>query len=244
MKQITTILISACMLLFFSSCEKDELEPINTIPDADIPAFTAWLDNEGFIPGLSQGEMIQKMETYTQNGESVANQALGLHYDDYNGGGYAAFSDNFGFRNDYQASDNKKTADYTNTFYTRVPLDGLALPCGIEFEDTLRDVLNKLSISTDPSASFTADEGSDTVMTLYRDERYTLVFKNFLLSKEPIEVDIPYELIFTENYTFTLESGRESNVTRTVKLTFTPEDKVLHEFSVEVHENYKLTKAS
>ena len=81
-------------------------------------------------------------------------------------------------------------------------------------------------------------------MTLYRDERYTLVFKNFLLSKEPIEVDIPYELIFTENYTFTRESGRESNVTRTVKLTFTPEDKVLHEFSVEVHENYKLTKAS
>ena len=57
-------------------------------------------------------------------------------------------------------------------------------------------------------------------------------------------MDIPYELIFTENYTFTRESGRESNVTRTVKLTFTPEDKVLHEFSVEVYENYKLTKAS
>lgn len=244
MKRITTILISACMLLFFSSCEKDELEPINTIPDADIPAFTAWLDSEGFVPGLSQGEMIQKMETYTQNGESVANQLTGVHYDGYYGGGYAASGEGFGFRNDFQASENGKTADYTNSFYTRVPLDGLALPCGIEFEDTLRDVLDKLSISADPSVSFTADEGSDTVMTLYRDERYTLVFKNFLLSKEPIEVDIPYELIFTENYTFTRESGRESNVTRTAKLTFTPEDKVLHEFSVEVYENYKLTKAS
>ena len=244
MKRITTILISTCMLLSFASCEKDELEPINTIPDADIPAFTEWLDSEGFVPGLSQGEMIQKMETYTQNGESVANQALGLHYDGYNGGGYAARGDKFSFRNDYKASDDNKTADYNNSFSTQVSLDGLTLPFGIEFEDTLRDVLNKLSISTDFSASFTADEGSDTVMTLYRDERYTLVFKNFLLSKEPIEVDIPYELIFTENYTFTRESGREANVTRTVKLTFTPEDKVLHEFSVEVYENYKLTKAS
>lgn len=240
MKRITTILISACMLLFFSSCEKDELEPINTIPDADIPAFTAWLDSEGFVPGLSQGEMIQKMETYTQNGESVANQLTGLHYDGYNGGGYAASGEGFGFRNDFQASENGKTADYTNSFYTKVPLDGLHLPCGIGFEDTLHDVLDKLDINSDPSANFTADEGADTVMTLYRDDRYTLIFKNWYLSKEPIEVDIPYELIFTENYTFTRESGRESNVTRTIKLTFKPEEKTVYDFSVEVHENYKL----
>ena len=144
MKRITTILISTCMLLSFASCEKDELEPINTIPDADIPAFTEWLDSEGFVPGLSQSDMIEKMDGYTNNGQSVANTAAGYFYDGYNGGGYAAGGENFGFRNDYQASDNKKTADYTNSFYTRVPLDGLALPCGIEFEDTLRDVLKKL----------------------------------------------------------------------------------------------------
>ena len=242
MKRITMILISTCMLLSFASCEKDELEPINTIPDADIPAFTEWLDSEGFVPGLSQSDMIEKMDGYTNNGQSVANTATGYFYDGYNGGGYAAGGENFGFRNDYQASDNKKTADYTNTFYTRVPLDGLALPCGIEFEDTLRDVLDKLNISSDPSANFTADEGSDIVMTLYRDERYTLIFKNWLLSEEPIEVDIPYELIFTENYAFTRESGRESNVTRTIILTFKPEEKTVHDFRVKVHENYKLTR--
>ena len=227
------------MLLSFASCENDELEPINTIPDADITAFTEWLDGEGFVPGLSQGEMIQKMETYTQNGESVANQALGLHYDGYNGGGYAASGDNFGFRNDYQASDDNKTADYTNSFYTKVPLGGLTLPFGIEFEDNLQEAMSKIGIASDPSVNFIADEGFNIAMTLYRDERYTLVFKNWYLSTEPIEVDIPYELIFTENYTTTREDGRESNVTRTMKLTFKPEEKTLHDFSVKVHENYK-----
>lgn len=148
MKRIITILISACMLLSFASCENDELEPINTIPDADITAFTEWLDGEGFVPGLSQGEMIQKMETYTQNGESVANQALGLHYDGYNGGGYAASGDNFGFRNDYQASDDNKTADYTNSFYTKVPLGGLTLPFGIEFEDNLQEAMSTTTMTT------------------------------------------------------------------------------------------------
>ncbi len=64
MKRITIILISACMLLSFASCEKTEPEPINTIPDADITAFMEWLDDEGFVPGLSQGEMIEKMDGY------------------------------------------------------------------------------------------------------------------------------------------------------------------------------------
>ena len=238
------IFISACMLLSFASCEKSP-EPVNNIPDTDITAFTAWLDSEGFVPGLSQGEMIQKMESYTQNGESVAN-AAGLFYDGYNGGGYAAGGDNFGFRNDYQASDDNKTADYTNSFYTKVPLDGLTLPVGIEFEDTLRDVLDMLSIATDPSANFTADEGSDIVMTLYRDDRYTLIFKNWYLSKEPIEVDIPYELIFIENYTYVhiRADNRESSVTRTIEFTFAPETKTIDTFRVAVHENYKLRKAT
>ena len=239
MKRIATILLSTCLLLSFASCEKDELEPINTIPDADITAFTEWLDGEGFVPGLSQGEMIEKMDGYTHDGKSVANSAESLFYDGYNGGGYAASGENFGFRNDYQASDDNKTADYTNSFYTKVPLDGLMLPFGIEFEDTLQEAMSKIGIASDPSVNFIADEESNITMTLYRDERYTLVFKNWYLSTEPIEVDIPYELIFTENYTTTREDDRESNVTRTMKLTFKPEEKTLHDFSVKVHENYK-----
>lgn len=239
MKRITTILLSACMLLSFASCEKAEPEPINIIPDTDITAFTEWLDGEGFVPGLSQGEMIDKMDGYTNNGQSVVNAAVGLFYDGYNGGGYAASGENFGFRNDYQASDDNKTADYTNSFYTKVPLGGLALPFGIEFEDNLQEAMSKIGIASDPSVNFIADEGFNIAMTLYRDERYALVFKNWYLSTEPIEVDIPYELIFTENYTTTREDGRESNVTRTMKLTFKPEEKTLHDFSVKVHENYK-----
>ena len=78
-------------------------------------------------------------------------------------------------------------------------------------------------------------------MTLYKDERYTLIFNDWALSKEPITTDSPYELIFTENYTYVRGNGRVSNVTRTIKLLFTPDANVLHEFGVMIQESYNLT---
>ena len=47
-------------------------------------------------------------------------------------------------------------------------------------------------------ANFAPDGDADKTMTLSKDERYTLIFKDLTLSKEPITTDSPYELIFTE----------------------------------------------
>lgn len=236
MKQLC-VFLSAFLLFTLVGCNNIE---ISNSTKADITDFTAWLDNEGFVPMMSQSEMIAKMDSYTYNGQSVHYATAGCYYDSEYGGGYFANGENFDFANDYKRSEDKKTADYTNSFYTKVPLDGLTLPLGIEFEDTLRDVMAKLGMTVDLPSDFTPDEGTDVTMTLYKDKRYTLVFKNLYFSKEQIKVDVPYELVFTENYTFTQESGRESNVTRTIKLTFASDEDMLHEFSVEVRENYKL----
>lgn len=231
------IFLSAFLLFVLLGCTNIEN---SNLGEADITVFTTWLDNEGFLPAMSQSEIIEKMDGYTYNGQSVNDAAVGCHYDSPYGGGYTADGENFGFANDYMTSEDGKTADYANSFYTKVSLNGLTLPFGIEFEDALHDVLAKLGITANLPSNFTPDDGADVAMTLYNDERYTLVFKNLYLSKEPIAVDIPYELVFTENYTFTRESDRESNVTRAIKLKFAPNENVLHEFSVEIRENYKL----
>ena len=165
----------------------------------------------------------------------------GIEASFYAFGGYDANGVNFGFANDYRASQDGTTAVYTNSFYTRVPLDGLTLPLEMEFDDALCDATAKLGIAIKLPSNFTPDGGTDDTMTLYKDERYTLIFKNWNLSKELIATDAPYELIFTENYTFTRESGRVSNVTRTIKLLFTPDENVLHEFGVMIQESYNLT---
>lgn len=221
-------------------CISEESKSINKIPETNLAVFTSWLDREGLVAGMWQSELVNKMESYTYNGQPIPGAVIGHYYDGLYGGGYVAQGEHFGFKNDYTASEDEKTADYTNSFYTKLPLDGLRLPFGIEFEDSLNDVMAKLGITMDLTSSFTPDDGTDIVMTLYRDEHYMLVFKNLSLSEDQIESDIPYELIFTENYSYTRNDGRESNVTRTVKLTFTHDDKLLHEFSVKIRENYKI----
>ena len=205
----------------------------------DITVLTAWLDSEGFVPEMSQSKMIEKMGSYIYNGETIADATIGCFYDGPYGGGYDANGEYFGFNNDYTAADDGKTAVYTNSFYTKVPLDGLVLPFGIEFDDSLRNAMVKLGIAINLT-NFTTDSGTDNTITLYKDERYMLIFKNWNLSKEPITTDAPYEFIFMENYTFTRESNRESAVTRTIKLAFTPDENMLHKFSVEIQETYKL----
>ena len=230
MKRLCALLLVA---LFFV------LVGCSNVKEGDITDFTAWLDSEGFTPSISQRDMIEKMGGYTYNGQPF-DASCGIFYDSLYGGGYTVYGEEFGFTNDYCVSEDRKTADYTNLFYTKVPLGGLTLPLGIEFADTFQDVLLKMGITEKLPSEFGSDEGTDAEMTLYKNERYTLVFRNLYLSKDLNQVDIPYELVFTEKYTFTDERKGENNVTRTIKLTFEPNEKVLHEFSVTIQENYKL----
>lgn len=262
MKKLIALFLPLVCVLFLISCSQQgqqgitnatlsdlrvDTEPSGTnypigevqLAELDITVLTAWFDSEGFVPEMSQSKMIEKMGSYIYNGETIADATIGCFYDGPYGGGYDANGENFGFNNDYTAVEDGNAAVYTNSFYTKVPLDGLTLPFGIEFDDSLRDAMAKLGITINP-ANFTTDSGTDNTITLYKDERHTLIFKNWNLSKELIATDAPYEMIFTENYTFTRESNRESAVTRTIKLAFTPDENMLHKFSVEIQETYKL----
>ena len=245
MKKLIALFLALVCVLFLISCslqwQQETTNTTNTtntptsylyidmLAEQDITVLTAWFDSEGFVPVISQSKMIEKMDSYKYNGKSIKAATVGFYYDGLYGGGYQANGEDFGFENDYTESQDGKNAVYTNSFYTKVPLDGLTLPFGIEFYDTLKF-----------SDNFTPDGDADNAMTLYKDERYTVIFKDLTLSKKPITTDTPYELIFTENYTFTREDGRVSNVTRTIKLAFTSDEKVLHKFNLEIKESYNL----
>lgn len=232
MKKLIALVLSIVCVLFLISCSRQDTKEL------DITVFTAWLDNEGIVPGMSQSEMMQKMSRYTYNGESMVDAVSGMYYDGWPGGGYEATGENFGFKNDYTVSSDEKTAIYTNSFYTGVPLNGLTLPFEIRFKDTLHDATARLGISQKLPSDFTPDVEADNVMTLYKDERCTLIFRDLTLSTDPITTDVPYELIFTENYTFEYEGGRVSDVTRIVKFSFTSDDNMLYRFDVMVQESY------
>ena len=239
--KVFCVFLSMLMLLGLVGCTDVEKTNKNIVAQQDVAVLTVWLDDEGFVPGISQSEMIDKMKGYTHNGRWSVGDFPGVHYDGQNGGGYDATGGEYGFANDFSASNDRTTAVYTNSFYTRVPLDGLTLPLGMGFDDTLHYVIEKLGIGIKLPSEFTPDGGNDYTMTLYEDERYTLVFKNLNFSEGLIITKAPYELIFTENYTFTRDSGSVSNVTRTMKLLFKPDEDMLYEFGVIIRESYNLT---
>lgn len=198
-----------------------DVEPINLIPDADLDVFSQFLDSENFVPGISQGNFIKQMERYRYNGISITNIIGGFHYDGENGGGYSAGGELFWFRNDYKAKDNE--ANYSNLLGTKVQLGGLELPYGIKFEDSLSDVFQKIGITVDPYDDFYADQDLHANMTLYRDNKVTLVFQNLKRAQPSGEYVMPYVLIYSETYTTNRADGRNVTVERTVMFSFVDE---------------------
>ena len=224
-----SLLLSVLLLISLAGCNG-----VN-ISEAEITDFSTWLDREGFVPSMSQSDLKNKMKGYIYEGKSVADSVRGDYYDGGFGGGFTGTNKNFYYGNDFAISGDKKTADYTNSFSTKVPLDNLVMPFSIEFGDTLLDVMHKLGVGTDPSSNLSIALGLTYATTLYKDNRYSLVFN---YSKNTANPSAPYELVFSENYVFPCSADKTSNVTRTITFTFSSEGKTLYQFSVKVHETY------
>ncbi len=214
--------------------------PVVDVPPS-INSFSEFLDNENFIARLSQSDLFEQMEKYAYEGEKITDAIEGFFYDSAFGGGFEASGELFGYKNDfYGDGENNK---YSNSFYTHVALDGLRLPYGINFNDALTETFEKIGIETDPYDGFVGDSGSDTVMTLFDDGSSTLIFRDLKRTKEPIDYENPYELIFKDTKLLTLDDGRIDTVERTVLLSFADHDgkenDALCYLSVSVEENYQ-----
>ncbi len=199
--------------------------------------FSEYLTNINFVPELSQGEFISQAKKFA----AVTDFVGGMHYDGIHGGGWQAFSESYGFHNDYTVSDDGKSAKYSNSLFTRTELAGLELPYGIKFTDTPKDIFTKIGIESNLCFDFTPDEGSDTMMTVYSNATSSLVFENLDLSKAHIDFEFPYVLTYTETYNIKRDNGKTTSVKRTVIFCFgnLPDD-TLKEVKIEVEETTEL----
>lgn len=184
---------------------------VNLIPNTDISVFSEFLDREGFVKGMSQGQLLDLAEKYAE-GLDPSIVPVYCHYDGEFGGGCMASGELFGYTNDYHSKDGK--VRYANSLYTAVEIKGLALPGGITFDDSVGDALEKLGIDRNIYQKTVMEHSSTTYLEqlpLYNENGVSLVFTNWAMTQLPVETLYHYVITYSE------EVG---TVTRTVTLSF------------------------
>ena len=194
----------------FDVTEENTAE-VNRIPEADISVFSDFLDREGFVKGMSQGQLLDLAEKYAE-GLDPSIVPVYCHYDGKFGGGCMASGELFGYTNDYHSEDGK--VRYANSLYTAVEIKGLTLPGGITFDDSVGDALEKLGIDRNIYQKTVMEHSSTTYLEqlpLYNENGVSLVFTNWAMTQLPVETLYHYVITYSE---------KVGTVTRTVTLSF------------------------
>ena len=194
----------------FDVTEENTAE-VNRIPGADLSVFSDFLDREGFVAGMSQGNLLDIAEKYSKDLDPSIVPVY-CHYDGEFGGGCMASGELFGYTNDYHAEDGK--VRYSNSLYTAVEIKDLVLPCGITFDDSVGDALEKIGIDRNIYQKTVMEHSSTTYLEqlpLYNENGVSLVFENWALTQLPVETLYHYVITYTE---------KVGTVTRTVTLSF------------------------
>ena len=223
------LLFLLALLLTFAGC--NETAPaVETEPS--IHDFSEFLNSENMDPYLSQAAMRDKAAAYLHNGKPLTDYLRGVHWDGFESGGYRAFGELFGYSAEASKTEDKIYSYYETTFYTTVALGGLTLPYDIEFGDALKIVLQKIGVEKDPYREFVCDDGSDTDMTLQTDENSSLLLQKKAAAADGSGQRYSYDLVYTETYPFTRETGNEVCIVRTIRLTFLRDGDKLGHFSM------------
>jgi hypothetical protein len=214
--------------------------PKKTLIETLDDGFTDFLDAENFVHSSSQISFREQVEQYTYNGQPLKDVLQVIYHDGLTGGECSGKGEHFGYTNNYERKLFSRKVNYTNSFYTQVALDNLTLPYGIDFDDTITEVFEKMDVTLDAEQDFVADDEKKdaTIMTLYEEDGRTLVLRNYLQDKSTKKHTYNFVLTYQETYRSTRSNGKKTNVTRTVTLSFGTDD-VLDEMNVSVKENYK-----
>ena len=213
----------------FDVTEENTAE-VNRIPEADISVFSDFLDREGFVKGMSQGQLLDLAEKYAE-GLDPSIVPVYCHYDGEYGGGCMASGELFGYTNDYHSKDGK--VRYANSLYTAVEIKGLALPGGITFDDSVGDALEKLGIDRNIYQKTVMEHSSTTYLEqlpLYNENGVSLVFTNWAMTQLPVETLYHYVITYSE---------KVGTVTRTVTLSFLDGHNKLGRVDISVVDEYE-----
>lgn len=213
----------------FDVTEENTAE-VNRIPEADISVFSDFLDREGFVKGMSQGQLLDLAEKYAE-GLDPSIVPVYCHYDGEYGGGCMASGELFGYTNDYHSKDGK--VRYANSLYTAVEIKGLTLPGGITFDDSVGDALEKLGIDRNIYQKTVMEHSSTTYLEqlpLYNENGVSLVFTNWAMTQLPVETLYHYVITYSE---------KAGSVTRTVTLSFLDGHNKLGRVEISVVDEYE-----
>ena len=231
MKKIIALLLALLLFASLFSCHGDNtnnkvtpdgaLAQTDDVENPDSPLVYKNFDFHKYLEQIGLNEKIHfldKVESYKYNGKGLAEQTMGCYYDGFDGGGYEASNDLFGYRSDLTVNDAEEIGILTDEIYTSVELEGLDLPAEITFGDTLDDVLARLDIKVDMQ-SFGPDKSS------------VIVRSNESSSLELIDCQLKgtstkpwYALKYVEHYTSVETTGRELAVKRTFSMGFGDDD--------------------
>ena len=200
-------------------------ELVNRIPDSDLSEFAKFLDREGFVKGMSQGQLLDLAQKYSE-GLDPSIVPVFCHYDGEFGGGCMANGELFGYENYYYNNEGK--VRYSNSFYAAVEIKSLVLPYGIKYGDVIGDVLEKLAIDRDIYKNTSAFEG--TKLELYNDGTTSLTLVNKFLTDAPVDYVYDIELIYTD---------KTDTFTRTVTLSFSDSKKDLARIEIITVDEYE-----
>ena len=244
MKALRYILIVLTLCLVLCACDNSVVHSTDTDEQKTATDFSEFLDNEGFVAGVSQGDFMQLMSKYTYDGTPIYDSQMtdGMFYDGLNGGGFTAYGEYFTYNNDYYESFDRSYVKYGNMLSTRVELGGLDFPYGITFSDTLEKVINKIGLENNPYDNFVADKDSATNMTLYVKDGESLIFQNLKMTDAAIDYEMPYVLEYSDVTDAYSDSEYTITVTRKVIMRFADNDNsmILSEFEMSVYEEKKL----
>ncbi len=241
MKKLMAMLLTLVCALGLAACSSKQDSTIY-IDDKryldNTNKFAEYLDDINFVNGLSQSDFRAWLEKYSHNGSVVTDIVQSAHFDGSWGGRWSGSGDLFGFCNEYRVTDDKEYVNYSNSFFTKTPLDGFELPFGISFDDTLEMVLQKLEIDLDLQSAFVS-EGDTVIITLYSDDHSSLQLINRKTIPETSGAQpYAYALEYTQNYKSARGDGKEVNVTRKMTMSFADDNK-LGLLDLSVNETYK-----
>ena len=210
-----------------SQVSNDDVDNRPPTQEVFIYSFSEYLDYMGFDENMWQGVLIDLLETFSYNGNGVLGN--GHFSDGPYGGGFSGSSEACKYSNYYHSDG--ITANAINYIETTAPINGLTLPYGITFNNTLEDVIKaacpkfrgSLPSEGEVKSFSTTDNGTIHISKT---------------DKSPSVFVLRYE----EIYRVALIAERVSTVTRFIEFTFDEENKKLLKFKICVEESYPAKK--
>jgi len=132
---------------------------------------------------------------------------------------YVGYADAFDFMNSASYADGVLLSeDASLTLYKEI--DGITIPCGVTFEDSFDETAMRLGFGEKLRTRFTADEGSQTVMTLAEKDGKTIVYRNLVRGDKNTEEKAPLLIEYAERGEYARKDGSKGTWHRTLTFAF------------------------